>query len=152
MRVAGETRDEVLMDSPGSDALRRSIDRARVPGNESLQEPARVFLKLEGIRGTADAANFDVYIDVPGGTEQAGSSERLAGGLSLFGVSAASDENGPNAGSGINQGIEISEIVDALRLSGDQLERLQVRFVPSNETDAAADFTIGRVSVYMLET
>jgi tyrosinase len=152
VRVAGETRDEVRMDAPGSDALRRSIDRARVPGNESLQEPARVFLKLEGIRGTADAANFDVYIDVPGGTEQAGSSERLAGGLSLFGVSAASDENGPNAGSGINQVIEISEIVDALRLSGDQLERLQVRFVPSNETDAAADFTIGRVSVYMLET
>lgn len=152
VRVTGETRDDIRMDAPGSEALRRSIDRARVPGNESLQEPARVFLKLEGIRGTADAANYDVFIDLPTSGDREGTTERLAGGLSLFGVSAASDENGPNAGSGINQVIEISEIVDALRISGDQLERLRVRFVPSNETDAAADFTIGRVSVYMLET
>ena len=48
--------------------------------------------------------------------------------------------------------IEISEIVDALHIAGDQLDALQVRFVPANETDAAADFTIGRVSVYMLGT
>ena len=151
VRVTGETRGAIRMDKPGKDALRRSLDRAMVPGNESLQEPARVFLKLEGIRGTADSANYYVYIDLPPGGEQAGTSERLAGNLSLFGVSAASDENGPNAGSGINQVIEISEIVDELHISGDQLDELHVRFVPSNETVAAADFSIDRVSVFLLE-
>ena len=152
VHIVGETNDVIRMDEPGTEALRRSIDRARVPGNESLQEPARVFLKLEGIRGTADAANYDVYIDMPPGPESSNATGRLAGTLSLFGVSAASDANGPNAGSGINQVIEISEIVDALHISGDQLDALQVRFVPDNETVAAADFTIDRVSVFMLET
>ncbi|MET0887655.1 MAG: tyrosinase family protein [Mycetocola sp.] len=150
VHVAGETRDEIRMDAPGTEALRRSLDRAMVPGNEALQEPARVFLKLEGIRGTADSANYYVYIDMPPSKGDADVTERLAGNLSLFGVSAASDEDGPNAGSGINQVIEISEIVDALHLSGNQLDALRVRFVPANETVAAADFSIGRVSVFML--
>jgi tyrosinase len=151
VRITGETRGEIRMDKPGTDALRRSLDRAMVPGNESLPEPARVFLKLEGIRGTADSANYSVYIDVPPNRENSGSAERLAGNLSLFGVSAASDENGPNAGSGINQVIEISEIVDELHISGDRLDELRVRFVPANETVAAADFSIDRVSVFLLQ-
>jgi tyrosinase len=87
---------------------------------------------------------------MPPGEGGAEVTERLAGNLSLFGVSAASDKDGPNAGSGINQVIEISEIVDAMHLSGDQLEALRVRFVPANETVAEADFFIGRVSVFML--
>lgn len=151
VHIVGETSDEIRMDKPGTDAVRRSLERVMVPGNESMDEPVRVFLKLEGVRGTADAANYDVYIDTPAGLESTGATERLAGTLSLFGVSAASDENGPNAGSGINQVIEISEIVDALQISGDRLDALRVRFVPDNETVAAADITIDRVSVFMLE-
>jgi tyrosinase len=68
----------------------------------------------------------------------------------LFGVSAASDPNGPHAGSGINQVLEISEIVDALHLSGDDLEQLEVRFVPANENVAAANFSIDLVRVFKL--
>lgn len=150
VHILGETRDEIRMDEPGTEAVRRSLERATVPGNAGMEEPARVFLKLEGVRGTADAANYDVYIDLPPGPGDVGTTERLAGTLSLFGVSAASDEDGPNAGSGINQVIEISEIVDELHLSGARLDALQVRFVPDNETVAAADVTIGRVSVFVL--
>lgn len=152
VRISGETRDDVRMDRPRTGALQRSLDRAMVPDNQSLPEPARVFLKLEGIRGTADSANYYVYIDLPSGCEDADPRERLAGTLSLFGVSAASDENGPNAGSGVNQVIEISEIVDALHISGDRLDALHVRFVPASEDAAAADFTVGRIAVFMLAT
>lgn len=152
VRVSGETRDEIRMDRPRTGALQRNLDRAMIPDNRSLPEPARVFLKLEGIRGTADSANYYVYIDMPPGAQDAEPRGRLAGTLSLFGVSAASDEHGPSAGSGINQVIEISEIVDALHISGDRLEALHVRFVPANEDTAAAEFTIDRVSVFMLET
>lgn len=149
VRIVGETSDEIRMDRAGADAVRRTLERATDPDDEAVAEPARVFLKLEGIRGTADSANYDVYVDLPQELESGGK-ERFAGTLSLFGVSAASDEHGPNAGSGLNQVIEISEIVDELQISGDRLEALQVRFVPDNETVARAEVTIDRVSVFML--
>ena len=138
------------MDRRGVETLRRSLDRAMVPGNEAMPEPARAFLKLEGIRGTADSANYYVYVDIPPGPDGGETTERLAGSVSLFGVSAASDESGPNAGSGINQVIEISEVVDALHISGDRLDALRIRFVPADDTVAAADFSIERVSVFLL--
>jgi tyrosinase len=109
-----------------------------------------VFLKLEGIRGTSDAALYHVYIDLPANANPADYADRRAGTVSLFGVSAASDPNGPHAGSGINQVLEISEIVDALHLSGDDLEQLEVRFVPANENVAAANFSIDLVRVFKL--
>jgi tyrosinase len=150
LRVNGETDGVIRMDAPGVEKLRHSLESAMVPGNESMPEPARVFLKLEGIRGTADSANYYVYVDVPPGPDSDEPAERLVGSVSLFGVSAASDESGPNAGSGINQVIEISEVVDALHISGDRLDALRFRFVPANETVAAADFSIERVGVFLL--
>ena len=109
-----------------------------------------MFLKLEGIRGTSNAAIYHVYVGLPPNADPASYRNRLAGTVSLFGVSAASDPNGPTAGSGINQVLEITEIVDALHLSGDDLNRLDVRFVPANPSVAASNFSIGRLSVFKL--
>jgi tyrosinase len=150
VRVAGTTSTAVRLDAPATESLHTSLARAAAAGGRAAAEPARVFLKLEGIRGTSDAAIYHVYIDVPPNADPAEYADRRAGTVSLFGVSAASNPDGPSAGSGINQVLEISEIVDALHLSGDALERLEVRFVPVNETVAGADFSIGRLSVFKL--
>ena len=150
VRVAGKTDAAVRLDPSATQSLRTSLARAAAAGGRAVAEPARVFLKLEGIRGTSDAAIYHVYIDLPSSAEPAEYPDRKAGTISLFGVSAASDPDGPNAGSGINQVLEISEIVDALHLSGDDLEHLDVRFVPANATVADADFSIGRLSVFRL--
>jgi tyrosinase len=109
-----------------------------------------VFLKLEGIRGTSDAAIYHVYVGLPPNADPAQHGDRRVGTISLFGVSAASDPNGPTAGSGLNQVMEITEIVDALHLSGDDLNRLDVRFVPATRSAEHADFSIGRLSVFKL--
>ena len=47
-------------------------------------------------------------------------------------------------------GSRVDCLATELHLSGARLDALQVRFVPDNETVAAADVTIGRVSVFVL--
>ena len=150
VRVAGATGAAVRLDPSGTQSLRNSLARVASTDARSSAEPARVFLKLEGIRGTSDAAIYHVYIDLPPNADPAEHADRLAGTVSLFGISAASDPDGPTAGSGINQVLEITEIVDALHLSGDALERLDVQFVPATPAVAGATFSVGRLSVFKL--
>lgn len=150
VRIEGSTAAAVRLDSSSSQALRRSLDRAAARGATPPVEPARVFLKLEGIRGTSDAAIYKVYVGLAAEAEPAENRDRLAGTVSLFGVSAASDPDGPTAGSGINQVLEITEIVDALHLSGSDLDHLDVRFVPATQAGARARVSIGRLSVFKL--
>jgi tyrosinase len=150
VRVAGATGAAVRLDATETQSLRSGIGRAAAPGAGPATEPARVFLKLEGIRGTSDAAIYHVYIDLPPNADPAAYADRRAGTVSLFGVSAASDPDGPTAGSGINQVLEITEIVDALHLSGDGLERLDVQFVPATPAASGANFEVGRLSVFKL--
>jgi tyrosinase len=147
VRVTGSTSTSIQLDTSSARALRANLERAAAA---STPEPARVFLKLEGIRGTSDAAIYHVYVGLPANADPADYRNRLAGTVSLFGVSAASDPNGPTAGSGINQVLEITEIVDALHLSGDDLNQLDVRFVPATAAATRADFSIGRLSVFKL--
>lgn len=150
VRVSGRTRAEVKLDEAGVAPLRSSLARAAAAGAGATEEPARVFLKVEGVRGTADAAVYYVYVDVPPNARPADYPDRLAGTLSLFGVSDASAPEGPHAGNGFNQVFEISGIVDALHLSGDDLARLDVQFVPSNPASEASTFAVRRISVFKL--
>jgi tyrosinase len=150
VRVAGTTGAAVRLDTSATRSLRRSLERVAETDAATPAEPARVFLKLENIRGTSDAAIYHVYIDLPPNADPAQYADRRAGTVSLFGVSAASDPNGPTAGSGINQVLEITQIVDALHLSGDALERLDVQLVPATPAVAGATFSIGRLSVFKL--
>jgi tyrosinase len=156
VHITGTTDVAVRLDVASTRTLRRNIDRvaaagaAELAGTASPAEPPRVFLKLEGIRGTGDAANYHVYVGLPADADPAEHRDRLVGVLSLFGVSAASDPNGPMAGSGVNQVLEITDIVDALHLSGDDLSGLDVRFVPANPAADLANVSIRRMSVFKL--
>ncbi len=150
VRVTGSTGTEVRLDPSSIRALRGNLESVAGAELGPKAEPARVFLKLEGIRGTSDAAIYHVYIGLPPTADPAAYRDRLAGTVSLFGVSAASDADGPTAGSGINQVLEITEIVDALHLSGDELDRLDVRFIPATPAVAGANFLIRRLSVFRL--
>jgi tyrosinase len=150
VRIAGRTRAEVQLDAASAQALRASLARTAAAGRGATVEPERVFLKLEGVRGTADAAVYNVYIDLPPNAPAADFQDRLAGTLSLFGISDASDRGGPTAGNGFDQVFEISEIVDALHLSGDDLARLDVQFVPSNPAGETSNVAVRRISVFKL--
>jgi tyrosinase len=156
VQLAGATSVAIRLDAAPTRTLRANLDRAAATARtasaqaEQPAEPPRVFLKLEGIRGTSDAANYHVYVGLPAQADPAEHQDRLAGVVSLFGVSAASDPNGPTAGSGINQVLEVTDMVDALHLSGDDLSRLNVRFVPATPAAERANVSIRRMSVFKL--
>lgn len=147
--LLGRTSLEVKLDESGVAPLRNRLSKVAAVGGID-GEPPRVFLKIEGIRGTADAAIYYVYIDLPAHGDPKDYPDRFAGALSLFGVSAASAPDGPTAGSGVNQVLEITDIVDALHLSGDDLAKLDVQFLPSNTSTETARVHIGRLSVFKL--
>lgn len=145
--VHGQTDTPVQLDG----SRMRSFSRTAARRSEATPTiPPRVFLKLEGIRSASDAAIYHVYVDVPENEEPADHPERLAGVVSLFGVSEASDPEGTHSGSGISQVLEISGIVDVNALDA-EVPTLDVRFVPANETVARAEFSVGRVSIYVIE-
>lgn len=113
-------------------------------------EPDRVFLKLENVRGHNDAAVFYVYVGLKPAADPEQHPELLAGTLSLFGVSKASDTAGGRGGNGIDQVFEVTHVVDALHAS-DQLTDvtiLPVRFVANRPVTADSEISIGRVSLF----
>ncbi|MET0556908.1 MAG: tyrosinase family protein [Vicinamibacteria bacterium] len=146
VHVQGTTRAAVRLDAAAMRPRGPARAAAAAAGED---EPLRVFLKLEGIRGSSDAAIYRVYLDPPGADASA-SDTRPVGTISLFGVSAASSPEGPADGSGLNQVLEITESVGALRLSGDALERLEVRLVPANPAGDGATVSIERLSVFQV--
>lgn len=112
-------------------------------------EPDRIFLNLENIRGRNDAAIFYVYVNLPQDANPEEHPDRLAGVVSLFGVQNATRTDDAHAGNGINEVLEITEIVDALHSSGTvDLDHLSVRFVPRTDVRPEDDISVGRVSVY----
>ena len=124
--------------------------RARIAERRQL----RAFLNLENVTGQGSLPKYDVYIDVPpAGQDRSNRSPLPVGSLSMFGVAAASDPDGPQGGSGITSVIEITPQVEHLRREGRWDEsRLQVTFI-KREIGAwgrapMQDLKIGRISVY----
>ena len=102
----------------------------------------RVFLRIEGVTGTAGAGVYDVYLNVPTGGDPRDHPELRAGALSTFGVPEASQRNDVDDGSGRTSVLEITKVRDALAEQGRwDPNRVQVTFapvVPTAPDDTAA--------------
>ena len=147
------------MSLAGSSVMRSSVrtePQARARLSESLSVapptptvPDRVFLNLENVTGVHDAVIFQVYVGLPEGADPGKNKEYLAGSVSLFGVSQASDPAGKHAGNGITYTLEITKVVDKLHLDHNfDADKLSVDFVPLGNIPDAAKVKIGRISVY----
>jgi tyrosinase len=90
------------------------------------QRPARYYLRLERIKGTAGAPIYDVYINLPAGDE-AEHAELRAGRIATFGLAEASRRGGP----GLTKILEITGVRAQLAVDGrwDQ-DHLSVSFRP----------------------
>ncbi|HVO48427.1 MAG TPA: tyrosinase family protein [Steroidobacteraceae bacterium] len=110
------------------------------------QEPDRVFLNLENIRGSNGAAKFDVFL---GSKKPGAAAPRLVGTFSLFGLEAASDQKGAHGGKGLSKVLEVTQVVDAMHL-GHELDSnlLEVQIVPRSDVRDDDGITIGHVSLY----
>jgi tyrosinase len=111
------------------------------------QEPDRVFLNLENVRGKNDAAVFYVYVGLPAGERPEAHPENKVGVLSLFGVSHASDP--AHGANGITQVFEITDLIDRLHLANPQgLRKLDVQFVSRTRVVPEHQISVDRVSVF----
>lgn len=142
-------RDGVLHAPVRLDPAGRERVSASLSGVARGAAPDRVFLNLENVRGLSDAIALRVYVGMESGANPSDHPENLAGTVSLFGVSRASDPDDSHAGSGLTLTVEITDVVDRLHLGNAfDVKDLSVHLVPITEVPEAAATEIGRISVY----
>ncbi len=115
-------------------------------GAESVQPGAgRLFLRIEGVTGTAAAPVYDVYVNVPPGDAPGDHPELRAGSLSTFGMVEASQSDDLHDGGGQAAAFDITSVRDTLVEQGRwDPGRVQVSFepvvpAPAEEPEADAE-------------
>ncbi len=115
---------------------------------ETRQEPDRIYLNLQDIRGLNDAAIFEAYIGLPKNTVPNDQPDYLGGVVSLFGVSRQSSVD-RRRGDGLSKIIDITPVVDRMYVGG-RLRRdtLSIQIVPTSDIRPEDRISIGRISLY----
>jgi tyrosinase len=145
--LARRTKVPVRMDSEGADKVQEGF--AAALRSAAPARPGRVFLNLENVRGAADSMTYKVYVNVPEGENAEDHPERLAGTIGLFGISRATESDGPHGGNGVSFSLDITRVLGDLHLEEDfDPSALQVELVPRNESGVEPDVTVDRVSIY----
>lgn len=125
---------------------------------ESAEEPARRYLNIENITGAGGASSYEVYVNLPPGSDPRQHRELLAGILPMFGLAEATRPDRDHPGSGLHYTLEISDLAKRLEARNEwDPGSLQVTFVPRRTTIATesaeeapvAPVTVGRVSLYL---
>ena len=100
-------------------------------GEADFPGPQKVFLRLEGITGTAAAPSYEVYVNLPEGSPAAAHPELRAGTMATFGITEASRRDEENDGTGLTKVFDITAVRDVLADQGRwQPARIRLSFVP----------------------
>ncbi len=158
-QLIGATQNVALSTS---DVVEVPLEPPAEVGLEDARERAgRVFLRVEGVKGTAAAPVYDVYLNIPPGDEPTEHPELRAGSLSTFGMVEASETNELHDGSGRTHVFDVTRVRDVLEQQGRwDPSRLQIVFHPvtlasraealeAATTPRAPDITASRVSVLL---
>jgi tyrosinase len=159
-QVIGTTVDVPLATSEAVDvqlSAPADLGFAAEPGGEPAGD-GRVFLRLEGVTGTAAAPVYEVYLNVPPGEAPTAHPELRAGFFSTFGLVEASQSDEIHDGTGLTTVLDVTPVRDVLAQNGRwDPGRLQVSFSPvapaatSEEVEAAeaspSDLRAGQISV-----
>ena len=137
--VGRESSTALRLASPDAGARRR----LRGPSAEPEPQPERAYLNLENITAARDGAILRVYVGGPGGVD-----EQAAGSVALFGAAPQGVTGGGTANDGMTVVLDITDIVEHLKLSENELNELSIRVVPVAELDADSDVKVGRFSLY----
>ena len=145
--LARRTTVPVRIDSEGAGRVQEGF--AAALGAARPARPGRVFLNLENVRGAANSMTYKVYVNVPEGENAEDHPERLAGTIGLFGISRATEGDGPHGGNGVSFSLDITRVLGDLHLEENfDPSALRVELVPRTETGVAPDVTVDRVSIY----
>ena len=135
------------------------MERVSAPADARRSGTAgQVFLRIEGITGTAAAPAYHVYVGVPPGEAPGDRPELRAGTFSTFGMVEASRSTALQDGTGLTKTFDITSVRDALVEQGRwDPARLTVTFrpvvpepvsgAPEAEAGRPADVRAGQVTV-----
>jgi len=90
----------------------------RVTADAGAEADGRVFLRIEGITGTAAAPAYHVYVNVPEGATTDDHPELRAGTISTFGVAESSQRTALHTGTGLTKVLDMTPVRDALLAQG----------------------------------
>jgi tyrosinase len=108
-----------------------------------------VYLGLENIRGTFDAAVLNTYINLPEGARPADHRDRLAESVGLYGLRRASMAQDENAGVGLTFLLEITRILTPLVASHSlKAGEIRVTIMPDPPLAEPIVIAIGRISIF----
>lgn len=154
IELAGASATTVELDAEGArtsvkldTGVRNKISASLVEA-ATTQQPDRVFLELENVRGQANAYVLSVYINLEPGASPAEHPELLAGSAALFGLSKASHAESKHGGQGLSFVLDITKIIDDLHLKNALNDSVNVTIVPNRPIQQGAQITVGRVNIY----
>ena len=108
-----------------------------------------VFLHIENVTGLAHSPAYDVYVNVPVGTDPNTRPDLCVGRLPLFGLREASDLRSAHGGLGLHHVFDITSHYAALSATaGWDPTHLRVSFVPTGRRATSSTVRVGRVSLY----
>ncbi len=113
-------------------------------------DPCPVYLGLENIRGTFDAAVLNTYINLPENARPSDHRNLLTESVGLYGLRMASVPHEGNAGEGLTFILEMTQILVGLLSSTKSLntEEIRVSIVPDRALPDAVTIVVGRVSIF----
>jgi tyrosinase len=98
---------------------------------EDADSSGRVYLRIEGVTGTAGAPVYAIHLNVPEGEPPAEHPELRAGSFSTFGLVESSRRDDVHDGSGITSVYDITHVRDELERQGRwDPGKLEVSFTP----------------------
>jgi tyrosinase len=108
-----------------------------------------VYLALENVRGTFDAAVLNTYLNLPEGARPADHNNLMAESVALYGLRRASIQQGENTAQGLTFLLEITRILSELLASKSlNPEEIRVHIVPDRPLPDSVTIVIGRVSIF----
>jgi tyrosinase len=109
-----------------------------------------IYLGLENVRGTFDAAILSAYINLPENAPPSEHRNLLAESVGLYGLRIASVGQEGNAGEGLTFIVEITQILSALFASKSlNTEEIRVSILTDRPLPDSVTITIGRVSIFL---
>lgn len=124
---------------------------ALIGGLSAAEPPGGVYLGLESIRGTFDAAVLNTYINLPGDGRPADHRNLRAESVGLYGLRRASIRQGENDGPGLTFILEISRILmERLASRSINPEEIRVSIIPDRPLPDSITIVVGRVSIFLI--
>jgi tyrosinase len=109
-----------------------------------------IYLGLENVCGTFDAAILSAYLNLPENARPSDHRNLLAESVGLYGLRIASFGQEGNAGEGLTFILEITQILSALFASKSfNPEEIRVSILTDRPLPDSVTITIGRVSIFV---